>query len=122
MHGRINEIRINLIRPNLTSNLASSGNDKHVKLASDLLDLNLIEGYVSENKTFREDCCDKISAKKDQNDGNELNKTSGNDAAVKSSNKRTRSGSNDSVKRYILTKCNQYGYGSKLEYNKKTPK
>ena len=88
-----------------------------------MLDLNLIEGYVSENKTFREDCCDKISAKKDQNDRNELNKTSGNDVEntmdwreVKSSIKRTRSGSNDSVKRYNLTKM---ATGSKLQNTKR---
>ena len=42
------------------SNLANSGNEKHVKLASDLLDLNMIQENVSNN--LGPDCFDKISA------------------------------------------------------------
>ena len=33
----------------LLMNLVNSGNEKHVKLASDLMDLDLIKGYVSDN-------------------------------------------------------------------------
>ena len=33
----------------LIMNLASSGNDKHAKLASDLIDLNLVQGNASDN-------------------------------------------------------------------------
>ena len=33
----------------LLMNLVNSGNEKHVKLASDLLDLDLIKGHVSDN-------------------------------------------------------------------------
>ena len=73
---RINEIT-NLPENRLSLNdlitgLASSGNEKHVKLASELLDLNLIEGIVSESRTLGNDCFDKISAKKDKNDENKL--------------------------------------------------
>ena len=46
----INEIPENEITlEQLLMNLANSGNEKHVKLASDLLDSNLIQGNVSEN-------------------------------------------------------------------------
>ena len=33
----------------LLMNLANSGNKKHVKLASDLLDLNLVQENISDN-------------------------------------------------------------------------
>ena len=33
----------------LLMNLVNSGNEKHVKLASDILDLDLIKGHVSDN-------------------------------------------------------------------------
>ena len=69
-----------------------------------MLDLNLIEGIVSESRTLGNDCFDKISAKKDKNDENKLGKSHGIDSenemewtTVKSSNKRARSGSNDSA-------------------------
>ena len=85
----------------LILNLASSGNDQHVKLASVLLDLDLIEGKSLENEKLGENCFDKISAKKDQKveskttenrSENEMDWTT-----VKSRTKRNRSGSNDRV-------------------------
>ena len=66
--AKINEIKNlpeNRVSLNdLILNLASSGNDKHVKLASDLLDLDLIKGKSLENEKLEENCFDKISAKK----------------------------------------------------------
>ena len=44
----------------LIRNLAGSGNEKQIKLASDLIDLNLVQGNMSEN--LGPDCFDKISA------------------------------------------------------------
>ena len=44
----------------LYRNLAGSGNEKQIKLASDLIDLNLVQGNMSEN--LGPDCFDKISA------------------------------------------------------------
>ncbi len=44
----------------LIRNLARSGNEKQIKLASDLIDLNLVQGNASEN--LGPDCFDKISA------------------------------------------------------------
>ena len=124
----------------LLSNLASSGNEKHVKLASELLDLNLIDGNVSESKTLGEDCFDKISAKKDKNDENKLDKTHGIDSenemewtTVKSSNKRASSGSNDSANiclespvspnKKVKSNGNvtNMATGSKLQNKNKTP-
>ena len=40
-------------------NLVNSGNEKHAKLVSDLMDLNLTQRNVSEN--LGSDCFDKIS-------------------------------------------------------------
>ena len=49
----------------LIRNMAASGNVKQLKLACDLIDLNLIEGNMSEN--LGPDCFDKISACNDNN-------------------------------------------------------
>ena len=49
----------------LIRNMAASGNVKQLKLACDLIDLNLIEGNLSEN--LGPDCFDKISACNDNN-------------------------------------------------------
>ena len=120
--------------------MASSGNEKQVKLASELLDLNLIDGNVSESKTLGEDCFDKISAKKSKNDENMLDKTHGIDSenemewtTVKSSNKRARSGSNDSANICLESpvfpnkkvksngNATNMATGSKLQNKNKTP-
>ena len=46
----INKIPENKITlDQLLLNLASSGNEKHAKLASDLMDLNLVQGNASDN-------------------------------------------------------------------------
>ena len=56
----INEIpENNITLDQLFLNLVNSGNEKHAKLASDLMDLNLIQRNVSEN--LGSDCFDKIS-------------------------------------------------------------
>ena len=58
----INEIPENntcITLDQLFLNLVNSGNEKHAKLVSDLMDLNLIQRNVSEN--FGSDCFDKIS-------------------------------------------------------------
>ena len=58
----INEIPENntcITLDQLFLNLVNSGNKKHAKLASDLMDLNLIQRNVSEN--LGSDCFDKIS-------------------------------------------------------------
>ena len=141
---RINEIK-NLPENRLSLNdlitdLATSGNEKHITLASELLDLNLIEGTVSESRTLGKDCFDKISAKKDKNDENKLGKSHGIDSenemewtTVKSSNKRARSGSNDSANICLESpvspnkraKSNgnvpNMATGSKLQNKNKTP-
>ena len=49
----INEIPENEITlEQLLMNLANSGNEKHVKLASDLLNLNLVQENISDNLGF----------------------------------------------------------------------
>ena len=100
----------------LIRNLAGSGNEKQIKLASELIDLNLVQGNASEN--LGPDCFDKISASYDKlsktvgqensrNNDNQANNT-GNEAnsnetdmewtTIKPKHKRSRSGSNDSEK------------------------
>ena len=100
----------------LLRNLAGSGNEKQIKLASELIDLNLVLGNASEN--LGPDCFDKISASYDKlsktvgqensrNNDNQANNT-GSEAnsnetdmewtTIKPKNKRSRSGSNDSEK------------------------
>ena len=77
----------------LLLNLVNSGNEKHVKLASDLMDLDLIKGNVSDNS-----------------DKNEQELTIDNNSetdmewiTVKPKNKRVRSNSNDSEKIIDIT-------------------
>ena len=85
--------------------LANSGNEKHIKLASELIDLNMAQGNTSEH--LGPDCFDKISAcndnlsnntgKKNINDNdNEAKETDMEWTTVKPKQKRRRSGSNDS--------------------------
>ena len=87
------------------SNLANSGNEKHVKLASDLLDLDMIQENVSNN--LGPDCFDKISASgnnkqgNDQELGNDNENNSESDmewTTVRHKTKRGRSSSDDSEK------------------------
>ena len=100
----------------LIMNLAQSGNVKQIKLASDLIDLNLAQGNGSEN--LGPDCFDKISAsdnlmstsarnnrEHDNNAGNENNcKESDMEwTTVKPKHKRNRSGSSDSEKIRLQT-------------------
>ena len=67
----INEIPENEITlEQLLMNLANSGNEKHVKLASDLLDLNLIQGNVSDNLGLNGS--DKVPANGNENIEQEL--------------------------------------------------
>ena len=99
----------------LIMNLAGSENEKQVKLASELVDLNLVQGNMSEN--LCPDCFDKISAsdnlsknvgqENSRNKDNKANNTGsvGNSnetdmewTTVKPKHKRNRSGSNDSEK------------------------
>ena len=107
----INEIPENMISlDQLLLNLANSGNEKHAKLALDLIDLNLIKGNESEklNKNVESDilgtdCFDKISvlANKSKNTEQGLNNnedTSMDWTTVRPKGKRTRSNSNDSEK------------------------
>ena len=95
----------------LLLNLATSGNQKHVKLASDLLELDLIQDNLGSDKNEQEltlennvksdnlglDCLDKISlsAKGNQNSEHESDMDW---TTVRHKNKRTRSGSNDAEK------------------------
>ena len=87
------------------SNLANSGNEKHVKLASDLLDLDMIQENVSNN--LGPDCFDKISASgnnkqgNDQELGNDNENNSESDmewTTVRHKTKRGRSSPDDSEK------------------------
>ena len=99
----------------LIRNLALSGNEKQIKLASELLELNLVQESKSEQ--LGPDCFDKISASQGNlspnigqegsknveqasNTGNNINeKESDTDwTTVKPKHKRSRSGSNDSEK------------------------
>ena len=85
--------------------LANSGNEKQIKLASELIDLNMAQGNTSEH--LGPDCFDKISACND-NLSNNTGKENINDndieaketdmewTTVKPKQKRSRSGSNDS--------------------------
>ena len=92
-------------------NLATSGNQKHVQLASDLLELNLIQdnlGLNGSNKNEQElaldnnvksdnldpDCLDKISLSTNGNQNSEY-ESDMDWTTVRHNNKRTRSGSND---------------------------
>ena len=121
----INEIPENEITlDQLLMNLAISGNQKHVQLASDLLELNLIQENLGLNdKNEQEltldsnvksdnlgpDCLDKILFSANGNENSEHETTSDNNTetnmewtTVRPKNKRVRSNSNDSekIKRY----------------------
>ena len=72
----------------LLINLVTSGNEKHVKLASDLMDLDLIKGNVSDNSDKNEQ-----ELTIDDNSETDMEWTT-----VKPKNKRVRSNSNDSEK------------------------
>ena len=92
--NNISEQRISV--DELIRNLAGSGNVKQIKLASELMDLDLIEGNTSEN--LGPDCFDKISAgnnaEKAINTGNEDN--SDMEWTTVTKHKRNRSSSNES--------------------------
>ena len=88
----------------LLSNLAKSGNQKHEKLALDLIGLDLTQEKYSE--TLGSDCFDKISVKDNKNinndQGQDIDTGKNNESdmewtTVRSTNKRSRSrtGSND---------------------------
>ena len=98
----------------LLMNLATSGNQKHVELASDLLELDLIQdnlGLNGSNKNEQEltldnnvksdnlghDCLDKISFSANSNQNSE-HESDMDWTTVRHKNKRTRSGSNDAEK------------------------
>ena len=98
----------------LLMNLATSGNQKHVQLASDLLELDLIQdslGLNGSNKNEQEltldnnvksdnlgpDCLYKFSLSENGNQNSE-HESDMDWTTVRHKNKRTRSGSNDSEK------------------------
>ena len=72
-------------------NLVNSGNEKHVKLASDLLDLDLIKGNVSANLDLNDSDKNEQELTIDNNSETDMEWTT-----VKPKNKRVRSNSNDS--------------------------
>ena len=81
----------------LLMNLANSGNEKHVKLASELLDLNLVQETIGLNGS------DKVLANGNENieKGISIDNTTETNmerTTVKPRNKRVRSNSNDSEK------------------------
>ena len=113
----INDINEKIITvDDLIRNLAGSGNEKQIKLASELIDLNLVQGNAPEN--LGPDCFDEISASYDnlsKNVGQENSRNNDNQAkntgseansnetdmewtTIKPKHKRNRSGSNDSEK------------------------
>ena len=77
----------------LLINLVTSGNEKHVKLASDLMDLDLIKGNVSDNSDENEQ-----ELTIDDNSETDMEWTT-----VKPKNKRVRSNSNESEKIVDIT-------------------
>ena len=94
----------------LLLNLANSDNEKHNKLASDIIDLNLIKGNASEklynnveSTILGTDYFDKISVSANENKNIKLGldnnaETSMEWTTVRPRGKRTRSNSNDSKK------------------------
>ena len=110
----INDIPEKII--SVVRNLAGSGNERQINLASELIDLNLVQRNASEN--LGPDCFDKISASYDnlsENVGQENSMENDNQAnntgskvnsnetdmewtTIKPKHKRSRSGSNDSKK------------------------
>ena len=85
-------------------NLAASGHVKQMKLATDLSELNLIQGNLSDN--LGSDCFDKISVTVNENQNNEIGLDNNDETnmewtTVRSKSKRSRSnsaGSNGSEK------------------------
>ena len=111
---RLQEIRNipekNISFEDLIMAMANSGNGKQIKLASDLIDLNTVQGNTSEN--LGPDCFDKISAcndnlsnntGKDKINDNEAKETDMEWTTVKPKQKRNRSGSNDSDRTRLET-------------------
>ena len=84
----------------LLMNLVTSGNEKHVKLASDLLDLDLIKGNVSDNLDLNDS--DKNEQEQELTIDNNY-ETDMEWTTVKPKNKRVRSNSNDSEKIMDIT-------------------
>ena len=85
----------------LLINLANSGNEKHVKLASDLLDLNFVQENISDNLGLNGS--DKVLAKENENteQGISIDNTTESNmewTTVRPKNKRVRSNSNNSEK------------------------
>ena len=92
----------------LLMNLATSGNQKHVKLASDLLELDLIQDNLGSDTNEQEltlennvksdnlgpDCLDKSSLSENGNQNSE-HESDMDWTTVRHKNKRSRSGSND---------------------------
>ena len=149
---RLQEIRNipekNISFEDLIMAMANSGNGKQIKLASDLIDLNIVQGNTSEN--LGPDCFDKISACNDNlsnntgkdkiNDNdNEAKETDMEWTTVKPKQKRNRSGSNDSDRTRLETsvspnkkhksgnesvgknKTKQVKSGNKSENSERTP-
>ena len=85
------ENKITLVQ--LLLNLANSGNEKHAKLASDLMDLNLMKGNVSDNLGLNDYDKNKQELTIDNNTETHMEWTT-----VKLKNKRVRTNSNDSEK------------------------
>ena len=95
----INDIPENKIPlDQLLMNLVSSGNEKYAKLASDLMEINMTHGQVSDN--LGSDCFDKISVtanvKQNTEQGINNDETNMEWTTVRPKNKRTRTNSDDS--------------------------
>ena len=85
----------------LLLNLVNSGKDKHVKLASDILDLNLVHESISDNIGLNDS--DKVLTNENENIEkgipiDNITETNMEWTTVKPKNKRVRSNSNDSEK------------------------
>ena len=83
----------------LLINLANSGNEKHVKLASDLLDLNFAQENISDNLGLNDS--DKVLANENTEQGISIDDTTESNmewTTVRPKNKRVRSNSNYSEK------------------------
>ena len=76
----------------LLMNLVTSGNEKHVKLAADILDLDLIKGNASDNLGLN-----------DSGNNEQESTIDNNSETVKPKNKRVRSNSNESKKIVDIT-------------------
>ena len=82
----------------LLMNLVTSGNEKHVKLASDILDLDLIKGNASDNLGLNDSGNNEQELTIDNNSETDMEWTT-----VKPKNKRVRSNSNESEKIVDIT-------------------